>query len=162
MPFVLGVRIAASPKGVFVVGNPDDGHLDVYNARGALTRTIEYAWEPIRILNEEKQAWMDRMRSYPQVDQAYLNRVELPDHRQAFFTLVLDDEDRIWLERTRSKPRETPPVYDVITREGEWLGSQSLQERPTRIANGFLYQTIISEDHGPRLIRYRLEPRFRE
>ncbi|MFC1529143.1 hypothetical protein ACFL6R_00320 [Gemmatimonadota bacterium] len=162
MPFVLGAQVAPSPRGLFVVGYPDDGRLEVYNDQGVLTRTIEHSGERIRILNEEKQAWLERMRSTPMVEAAYLNRVQLPDYRQAFFTIHLDDEDRIWIERTRSHPRDTPPVYDVISIDGEWLGVQTLTDRPGRIANGYLYQVVTSEDHGPIFVRYRMVPRYQE
>lgn len=160
LPFVLGAQVATSSQGLFVVGYPDDGRIEVYDAHGTLTRVIESSWERIRVQNDEKQAWFERMRAMPMVEQAYLNRVQLPDYRQAFFTLFLDDLNRIWVERARSHPRDTPPVYDVFTTEGEWLGVQSLEERPTRIENGFLYQVVTSEDHGPRLIRYRMVPLY--
>ena len=66
----------------------------------------------------------------------------------------------MWVRRSRSGPATEPPtyIYDVFSSDGEWLATQSLEFNPLKFHDGYLYQLIISQEHGPRFIRYKLHP----
>ena len=158
LPFTVIARAVFSPEGRIVVGRPYEGRFQLYDSEGTLQITIEHDWESIKVLAKEKQNWLERMRARStMVLPSYLEKVELPDRRPAFFSVQIDDIGWIWIERARSWPRETSSTYDIFGQDGTWLGVQTIEFSPNRIKGGYVYRIETSEEQGPRLIRYRLQ-----
>jgi len=162
MPFSGIPRVECTPNERIVVGRPYERRLYFYDINGNIKLTIEHDWEFPKVSEEEKRDWMERMRSRPLVDPSYLAKADLPDRRPAFVTMIIDDRGRVWIRRSRSGPATEPPTYihDVFGPNGEWLGTQSLEYNPLKFHDGCVYRLLTSQDHGPRLIRYRLSPLY--
>jgi len=161
LPFSGIPRVECTPDGRIVVGRPYERRLYFYDIEGNLKLTVEHDWEFPKVSEGEKRDWMERMRSRSSlVDPSYLAKADLPDRRPAFVTMIIDDRGRVWIRRSRSGPATEPPTYihDVFSPNGEWLGTQSLEFNPLKFHDGCLYRLIISQEHGPRLIRYRIHP----
>jgi len=88
-----------------------------------------------------------------------LNRVQLPGHLPATDVLRWDDQGRLWARDyvTDYAESETETyVFNVFSREGEWLFRQNLDHTPDLIQHGALYFGDEDEDGNPLVIRIQL------
>ena len=156
LPFVSSDRLACSRTGTIIVGRSSDRKLELYQYDGTPITAVEHGWEEIRVLREEKTTWLKTQGS--RVAASFLDKVELPDKRPPFISVQIDDTDLIWVERSRSRPRDTTPTFDVFNLAGEWVGTQSIEFRPTRISGGHMYVIVPPGEEGLRLKRFSLVP----
>ena len=71
----------------------------------------------------------------------------------------MDDEGRLWVRRTVAEGEH--PLYDLFTRDGDFVGSIRLGFEPSayfppRIRNGKLYTVVLDDLDVPRVVRAEL------
>jgi len=166
-PYHLSDSATAFPDGRILVSQPQTPRLTVYNNQGEIQLHIERDWEEQPVTGEEKRRIRNRLRSAGQSGVA--SRIPFPDRKPFFGSPIVDSEGRIWLKQYLA-PEDMvddegqinwKSEYEIYSREGVWLGIQSLDHTPKVITSEHVYWSYLSEE-GPRFERLRILPKVPE
>ncbi len=168
-----------SPKGTLVVGRNDEYALHQPLQDGRILR-IERSWDPVPVKREERRAFQIIEDHYS--DRNGKSAVRIPREKPPWWRLWVDEEDRIWVarhvegyhrpesdmerslrERWDNPPNEwwEPPSFDVIERNGEFLGRIEFVNPQTilaaaRGAHIWVVESGRYDEHY--VVRYRIVP----
>ena len=143
MPFLGQHLVDVTENGEIVTGFTDRFLLHYLSVKGDTLRSIYHDITPPPL---DRQALLNNMESEP--IRRELSAMDMPDTRQAFNSLRVDDENRLWV----SSPSEDTDVYTwrILSDTGEKLAqfdkpaSSSLQF----VKDGFTYFLETDEETG--------------
>ena len=83
----------------------------------------------------------------------------MPDFKPILESFFVDDEGRLWVER--ATPNEVPPIYDLFSEDGDYLGSVRLGFMPAPyskpwVQHGNIYTWVVDELDVPFVVRASL------
>ncbi|MFA9455083.1 MAG: hypothetical protein ACERK6_14350, partial [Candidatus Aminicenantaceae bacterium] len=118
----------------------------VYNLDGNKVRSIEHAYKPVRITQEEMEALKKRM--------PFAVDVQAPKYRPAFQGVTADDEGRIFVATWERPKSGKGYLYDVFDRAGSFVTRIALDSIPRIWKGSKLYTIEEDEDGYPVVKRY--------
>ncbi len=149
------------------IADPAGGFWHVHTASYRLTRTagsgdtlvvIEAALPVVPVTSEDRSEYVQRVVGMDSDLRRGAEEISalMPDVKPVLEGLFVDDTDRLWVER--AVPSNTPPFYDLFSREGDYQGSVRLafQPRPSSkvaVQNGHLYTWVVDELDTPFVVR---------
>ncbi|MFC1530501.1 hypothetical protein ACFL6R_07305 [Gemmatimonadota bacterium] len=137
--------------------------VDLHASDGTLVRRVE--WDaPLTAVDDSMwQAAYERTREqYRDNAPTVWSIFERPEHVPSMETVRLDDLGRIWALRYIPSQRWGGPedqtlYWDVVTPDGEWLGTQPFTGITRYFGNDVCYMTESGEESSV-VVRYRLVP----
>jgi hypothetical protein len=120
------------PPAELVVSGPARWQMSSYGPDGALSRVIRAAVprmpltaEMIEEMRNERMELADDFGESRRDIQAAWEQLPIPDSCPAIRQILWDGGDRLWVRRWEWSMAEPAaiPTYDVVTREGRWLGT---------------------------------------
>lgn len=118
---------------------------------------VELPHDPVQITADIRNRFIDS-----NVELGYsregLNRLKLPSHLPATDILLWDDEARLWV-RDFTSDYASLAVFNVFSREGEWLFRQHLPQTPSLIEKGSIYYSDEDDAGNPLVRQVRLVER---
>jgi hypothetical protein len=158
-PFTYPPTVCPIVDGRFLLADPSTATLIICDVNGAPVLRIKKDWDFPRVTHEEILSWREiAAERYPvrEVDQ-----VPIPSEKSPFLNYRSDARGNLWVEKTRSGEDvdvagvEGIPI-DIFSKEGIWLGTQSVEFFPTLISRDYAYYIPFTDAVGPRVERYRL------
>jgi hypothetical protein len=155
-PYPYGaVAFQAPYQDGFVFTTGDTFELRVYDAAGALRRTVRRAHAPETVnaadLEQYASWYLGRARASGTLDAAteaqlaqQLAEAQHPERRPAISNLIVDDGGNIWVEEFRwvdaaeVAPTPAPSTWSVFGPDGRWLAQ-------VRVPAGFLVSSVSSD-----------------
>ncbi len=118
---------AVSGNEVYVLRGPK-AELEVYDPAGRLIRLVRWARPPTRTSDVWPQVKERDLASMSERDRAsyadyYARELPIPEFAPAYAAIRLDATRRIWLQRYQFETDTVPQTWDVMGRDGVWLGS---------------------------------------
>jgi len=153
MPFLGQNLLDVTENGEIVTGFTDRFLLHYLSLNGDTLRSIYHATTPPSL---DRQALLNNMES--EAIRGELSSMDMPDNRQAFNSLRVDDENRLWI----SSPTAETDVYDwrVLSNTGEKLAqfSQPASSSLQLVKDGFAYFLETDEETGVTdVVKYRYQ-----
>jgi hypothetical protein len=171
-PFTVRTQAKLSPHGYRV-----DGRNDAYSLCRPLadgrTQCVERAFTPLTPTRGERTQWERWIRFFEERAGEIFG--SLPDRKPAYHDFFIDDDGRFWVRRhvpavegpdrmhpLPDRPAFTwrePATFDVITQDGEFLGTVVFPDdtRP-RVSRGLnVWATTAGEFGETYVVRYRIE-----
>ena len=151
MPFLGQNLLDVTENGEIVTGFTDRFLLHYLTLNGDTLRSIYHATTPPSL---DRQALLNNMES--EAIRSELSSMDMPDNRQAFNSLRVDDENRLWI----SSPTTETDVYDwrVLSNTGVKLAqfSQPASSNLQLVKDGFAYFLETDEETGVTdVVKYR-------
>ena len=151
MPFLGQNLLDVTENGEIVTGFTDRFLLHYLSLNGDTLRSIYHATMPPSL---DRQSLLNNMES--EAIRGELSSMDMPDNRQAFNSLRVDDENRLWI----SSPTADTEVYDwrVLSNAGEKMAqfSQPASSSLQLVKDGFAYFLETDEETGVTdVIKYR-------
>ena len=153
MPFLGQNLLDVTENGEIVTGFTDRFLLHYLTLNGDTLRSIYHATTPPSL---DRQALLNNMES--EAIRSELSSMDMPDNRQAFNSLRVDDENRLWI----SSPTTETDVYDwrVLSNTGVKLAqfSQPASSSLQLVKDGFAYFLETDEETGVTdVVKYRYQ-----
>src|SRR6056297_7635 len=153
MPFLGQNLLDVTENGEIVTGFTDRFLLHYLTLNGDTLRSIYHASTPPAL---DRQALLNNMES--EAIRGELSSMDMPNNRQAFNSLRVDDENRLWI----SSPTADAEVYDwrVLSNTGEKLAqfSQPASSSLQLVKDGFAYFLETDEETGVTdVVKYRYQ-----
>jgi hypothetical protein len=128
------------------------------DATGDTTMLVEVDAEPVPVTQEEKARYVEEVVARSPSDRRAAEEVAalVPAFKPAIAELMVDDEDRLWARRAGAE--ESPPVWDIFRRTGEYEGSVAFSFQPApylpiRVRRGRVYGVIRDSLDIPAVFR---------
>ncbi|MFC1529111.1 hypothetical protein ACFL6R_00160 [Gemmatimonadota bacterium] len=137
------------------------GELTIYGIDGQPQISIRKEWEASRV-SQADIAWWKSTRG-GMGGKELLDKMDFPDRRPLFSVVRIDDQGRIWVTRSR-RPRSSkdeediPPVIDLFSPDGRWIGTVQTPVFPFMISGGYLYDAPFTQETAPYLERWKIVP----
>lgn len=126
VPMTPVAATAVDRSGRIIAGFGDDYKIDVLDASGTLlrrmTREVKQVSTPPWLV-DSVTARVDRLKEM--AGGGDIDRYELPEHRPAFTSILVDDFDHWWVARDGDRVT-LPTRYDIFDPDGRYLGELSL------------------------------------
>jgi hypothetical protein len=174
-PFVEELCYTWSPQGYLIVGHNSRYTFDLQLPDSSVRR-IERSYEPVRASRDERsqwEAWAEFFARRPSAEKFG----PIPREKPAYRALSVDEDGRIWVNRYSQAvkhdvaPRAAgderplyawrePPTFDVITPEGDFLGTVVLPANTSlHVRRGMqVWGVQRGEFDEEYVVRYRIEP----
>lgn len=151
MPFMGQNLIDVTENGEIVTGFTDRFLLHYLSLEGDTLRSVYHATTPPTL---DRSAVLNNIDSEP--IRSELSSMDLPDTRQAFNSLKVDDENRLWV----SSPTEDTDVNEwrILSDTGETLAqfNRPLSSVLQLVKNGYVYFLETDEETGVTdVVKYR-------
>jgi hypothetical protein len=155
MPFLGQNLLDVTENNEIVTGFTDRFLLHYLSLEGDTLRSVYHDITPPAL---DRSAIMNNVNSQP--IRSEISSMDLPDTRQAFNSLTVDDESRLWL----SSPTEDTDIYEwrVLSETGEKLAQfeQPSSSSLELVKNGYAYFLETNEETGVTdVVKYRYELR---
>ena len=155
MPFLGQNLLDVTENNEIVTGFTDRFLLHYLSLEGDTLRSVYHDVTPPAL---DRSAIMNNVNSQP--IRSEISSMDLPDTRQAFNSLTVDDESRLWL----SSPTEDTDIYEwrVLSETGEKLAQfeQPSSSSLELVKNGYAYFLETNEETGVTdVVKYRYELR---
>ena len=156
-PFAPQPSWDAHPDGGIVVGVGDTYRLHRISWKGDTMMTIEVRRDPSPVSAAERDSAAARFREIGrQVDGAKPDHEpRIPTTKPAHDQIFVDDRSNIWVRRIDTPG--SPPSWDVIDRDGRFLGTLTVPVEPTSVVpsvRGDLIAVVTEMDDIPTVIVY--------
>ncbi|HUF26436.1 MAG TPA: 6-bladed beta-propeller [Gemmatimonadaceae bacterium] len=152
IPFSPQPMTLVDPGGGFWTTSGETYRIARLDERGDTLLVLEVAEAPAPVTSEDRQRFIDEIveRSPDQRRAAEELAGLAPETKPIVDQLNLDDVGRLWVRRHAAEDEN--PLYDLFSRDGEYLGSVRLGFRPARhlpprIRDGKLY-ALATDDLG--------------
>jgi len=160
IPFTYRPNLSVGLSGLVLSYHPGIGRITLYEPPGNQVLHIECEWGQVPIPQEER----DQARSSIADDgnpesQRIARAIPIPDTRPGLLRATTDGIDRIWVTKPSlidPGTEERTHFYDIISREGIWLGIQESVLPLSMIRGHYAYRRTTSPAGAPRFERYSL------
>jgi hypothetical protein len=178
LPFTRQELYVLSPLGYLVVGSNEEYSFEIRDPKGSIVVQRD-DFKGIVVGREERQEWQNLARALER--RRGVTSADIPDRKPAYRDLWVDSDGRIWVHKyveavkrdvpatrkNRSGDLEPnlswlePNVFDVFSKDGEFLWCAQLPRRATvQASRGNLVWGVIRGDFDEEyLVRWRLSPR---
>jgi hypothetical protein len=135
----------------FYTGAGRGPEVSLWRADGTLERVLRWAKAERPVTDALKDQFRaDALESARDANdrrrvELFLAEVPIAESLPAYRSMLVDEEHNLWLEAYRP-PWELAPSWDVLTSDGEWLGSVSMPARFTPYQIGSDYVLGVSRD----------------
>ena len=150
IPFAASDIDVLNPSGGFWSANTASYRLVRLGEGGDTLLVIESSLSGIPVTSEDRSAYVRRTVERRPEERRAAEAVAalMPDFKPILEGLLVDDEDRLWVERT--VPPDTPPIYDLFSQDGDYLGSVRFgflpaPYSPIWVQHGAIYTWIADE-----------------
>ena len=112
--------------------SPNSAEVRGYSVDGALEVVARAAWSRVPVTREDERRWREfamGRRVNPASRRRQLDhhrRIEFPDSLPLFEDIQVDPDGNVWLARFEPPWSGEDRVWEVVSRDGEWLGSVRL------------------------------------
>jgi hypothetical protein len=148
-PLFPRIRFQMNRDGSIVWAVTSKYELFISDPEGKTTKKIIKDYDPVPVLQEQKDQWKKDFYSGPDV------RLDIPDEYPPFQDLVLDNEGRIFVRTYEKSPNTGDNYYDVFGPDGDFIAKVVLNG--TRLpfwAKDKLYTLETGSDGLPLAKRY--------
>ncbi|MGH7504527.1 MAG: 6-bladed beta-propeller [Longimicrobiales bacterium] len=163
IPFSARSLLLIDPAGGFWRSSGEAYRIARLDESGDTTLVIEADVPPLPVTDEQRNAFIeDVVEREPDQRRAAEELAALaPESRQVLDQLILDDEGRLWARRVAAEGEK--PLFDIFTRDGEYLGSVRLRFQPAsyfppRIRYGSFYTLVRDSLDVPTVVRATVPP----
>jgi sugar lactone lactonase YvrE len=163
VPFAPRGSAIVDPAGGFWVTSGEAHRIARLNERADTVLVVNVDIPPETVTAEDRQAYVEVFADREPEERRVAEELAALAHptKSVIDQLNLDDEGRLWVRRLLEEGQT--PVYDVLDRKGEFLGSVRLGFRPMpylppRIRGGSLYAVVADELDVQTFVRANLPP----
>lgn len=158
IPFTPAALTIVDPAGGFWQASTEAYRIARLDERGDTVLFVEAPVEPEPVTAADRSSYVERVSDdRPEARRAAEDVADLmPATKPVLASLSVDDEGRLWVERVT--PEDEPPLYDVFTRDGEYVRSFRLDFDPEpyfppRVRNERLYALVTDSLDVPYVVR---------